>query len=82
VTALEGELSDFIAAIVLPDRCPDVLSPDVPLLGGSILDSLALLQLIEHLEERYGLVLENDQLDELHLGSVRAIADCVRAASA
>ena len=78
MTTLEQELAGFIASIVPPDRCPEVLAPDLPLLDGNVLDSLALLQLIEHLEHHYGLILDNSQLDVAHLGSVTVIAGCVR----
>jgi acyl carrier protein len=45
-----------------------------PLFGQGIIDSFGATELIAHLEERYGIVIEDREVTEEHLGSITAIA--------
>jgi acyl carrier protein len=55
----------------------EVPSPDADLLEGGLLDSLALIQLLVHLEERFGLKISLDELEIEDLRSIGSIARMV-----
>lgn len=48
------------------------------LLDGSILDSFAILQIMTHLEEIYGIEIGNDEIVAENIGSIRKLADFVK----
>lgn len=50
---------------------------DYPLIENGVLTSLQTVELVTFLEDRFGIVVEEDELDEENFGSVRAIADLV-----
>jgi acyl carrier protein len=49
------------------------------LVDSGLLDSLALVELVEHLESQYGVVLQGSDLDADNFESVARIAELVRA---
>ncbi len=55
------------------------LSADEPLLGRGVLDSIGMLQLIAHLEERYDLALADADFDPANFETVASIAAFLRA---
>jgi len=55
----------------------EVDSPEADLLQAGILDSLALIQLLVHLEERFGVKISLDELEVEDLRSVVSIARLV-----
>ena len=65
-------LEDF-----LPDESPDVLTAETPLFDAGILDSVAALDLIEFIEERFGVALEAHELSVETFGTLDAIAALV-----
>jgi D-alanine--poly(phosphoribitol) ligase subunit 2 len=67
VTEIRGLLSEKLLV--------EVDSPDADLLNAGILDSLALIQLLLHLEERFGVKI---QLDELEIEDLRSISSIAR----
>jgi acyl carrier protein len=56
-------------------------SPDMDLLESGALDSMALVELLVALEERFGLKLNPSDLDVDSFRSVRSIADLVSASA-
>lgn len=52
----------------------DVESPDTDLLGTGLLDSLALIQLLVHLEETLGVKIALDEIEIEDLRSISSIA--------
>ena len=55
----------------------DVGSPDTDLLGTGILDSLALIQLLVYLEEKFGVKIALDEIEIEDLRSISSIATLV-----
>jgi acyl carrier protein len=75
----DGVVSDlraFLLGDVLRDEGGD-LPLDARLLAGR-LDSLGLVQLMEFLEDRFGLTVANDDVVDENFGSLRALAAFVR----
>lgn len=70
-TKLAGE----IAALVREKLLADVGSPEEDLLLTGVLDSLTLIQLLVHLEERFRVRIP---LEELEIENIRSIASIVR----
>jgi acyl carrier protein len=71
-----SDLRAFLLRDVLRDAGGQV-PIDAPLLTGR-LDSLGLVQLMEFLEERFGLTVANDDVVDENFGSLRALAAFVR----
>jgi acyl carrier protein len=74
--AIVAELRTFLLRDVLRDERAELL-PDAPLLSGR-LDSLGLVQLMEFLEDRFGLLVANDDVVDENFGSLRSLAAFVR----
>ncbi|HZP82516.1 MAG TPA: acyl carrier protein [Chthonomonadaceae bacterium] len=69
----------FILNEFLPGEDPNALTDSTPLITGGILDSLATLQLVAFLEEKYGIQLEAHEADREHLNTLNDIAALVHA---
>jgi methoxymalonate biosynthesis acyl carrier protein len=55
----------------------EVPSPDADLLSTGVLDSLALIQLLVHLEDEFGVKIALDQIEIEDLRSTRSIAGLI-----
>jgi methoxymalonate biosynthesis acyl carrier protein len=53
------------------------VSPDEPLIENGVLTSLQTVELVTFLEERFDIVVEDEEFDEENFGSVEAIASLV-----
>ena len=53
------------------------VSPDEPLIENGVLTSLQTVELVTFLEERFGLIVEDEEFDEENFGSIEAIAGLV-----
>ncbi len=53
------------------------ISDDEPLIENGVLTSLQTVELVMFMEDRFGIVVEDDELDEENFGSVRSIASLV-----
>ena len=51
--------------------------PDEPLIENGILTSLQTVELVTFLEERFDIIVEDEEFDEENFGSVEAIASLV-----
>ncbi len=78
----EGDLEAEIAEILATELTLPRLSPDADLIGGGYLDSLALVDLVFHLEQRFGFEVGLDDLEARNFSSINHIADFVRKHSA
>jgi acyl carrier protein len=78
ISAVKG----FILEKFLPGEDPSQLTPDTPLMTSGILDSLATLELVSFLEDRYGIELAPADVDATRLGTLSQIAKLVSAKSA
>ncbi|MBW4052277.1 MAG: acyl carrier protein [Proteobacteria bacterium] len=71
---LHGELRQFILDNYLLTRDDSSLGDSDSLTGRGILDSTGALELVMHLEERYGIKVLDDELHPDNLDSVEKIA--------
>jgi len=53
------------------------VSPDEQLIENGVLTSLQTVELVTFLEERFGIMIEDEEFDEENFGSVEAIATLV-----
>ena len=53
------------------------VSPDEPLIENGVLTSLQAVELVTFLEERFDIIVEDEEFDEENFGSVEAIAGLV-----
>jgi acyl carrier protein len=77
--AVKQAVKEYILSAFLPGEDPNELTDDLPLISGGILDSIATLKLIMHLEETFGITLEAHEADKEHLDTLNHIADLVAA---
>lgn len=78
-------VKDYILETFLPGEDPEALTPSTPLMTSGVLDSLATLELVSFLEERFGIELQAHETDASRLGTladITALVQSKRAASA
>ena len=75
---LQQELRQHILNELLPGEDPAGFSDDFDLIGGGVLDSLAMVNLVTHLEQAYGVEVAPADLVPENFGSVRALAAFVQ----
>ena len=73
-TMLRAELRRFILANYLLTRDESLLGYGESLTERGILDSTGALELVMHLEERYGIKVQDDELHPDNLDSIEKIA--------
>lgn len=77
-----GPVRQQILDTVLKGEDPSALRNDTPLITGGILDSLATLELVTFLEQRFGIQLEAHEVDADRLDTLTAIDALVRSKAA
>lgn len=75
---IKQSLRTFIIKEFLPGEDPDKLTDDAPLISGGILDSIATLKLIMHIEDAYGVMFEAHEADKEHLDTLNQIEQLIR----
>lgn len=78
--SIENELIDYIRTEIAYDRLSG-LAPDDQLLDGA-LDSTDVLRLVVHVEERYGVRIDDDELVPENFATVAALAELLRSKAA
>ena len=79
MNTLEAELREFIVANFLFGRGDDLLLlEDTSFVEAGILDSFGTLELVRHLEEKYGLQIEDNEFVPRYLDSVHRLAVFIR----
>jgi acyl carrier protein len=68
------ELKDYILNEHLPGESPERLTDDLDLIGTGILDSLAIMKLVLHLQQRYGVEMPPAEIAPENLGTVARLA--------
>jgi methoxymalonate biosynthesis acyl carrier protein len=58
------------------------VAPDEPLIENGVLTSLQTVELVTFLEERFDIVVEDEEFDEENFGSVEAISSLVASKTA
>lgn len=76
--AIRGTVKDYILTEFLPGTAPSELGDQTPLIQGAILDSLATVQLVAFLEERFGIEIEAHEASIDHLNTLDDIAALVQ----
>ena len=71
------EVRDVLAAIIGEDAASSVDENDL-LFEEGVIDSLHLIELIDLLQERFGMEVESDELSPENFESLQAMADYVR----
>lgn len=71
-------VKDYILTTFLPGEDPEALTPAMPLRSSGILDSLATLDLVSFLEERFGIELEAHDIDPSRLETLDDITKLVQ----
>jgi methoxymalonate biosynthesis acyl carrier protein len=74
-TAIRGWLKENVTG---SREVPD----DYPLIENGVLTSLQTVELVMFMEEEFGIVVEDDELDEENFGSIDAIAGLVEGKAA
>lgn len=72
LAVLRGFLQQHVPAAAGAD-----LAPDTDLLGSGLLDSLAVLQLMEHLASTYGIEIDDEDFSVDNLATVASLADFI-----
>lgn len=77
-----GQIVDRTAAFVrenfLYTRPEWTLRPEDPLLERGVMDSIGVVELIDFLQQTFGVTIAEDEITEQNLGSLAAIARLVR----
>jgi acyl carrier protein len=68
------DIKQFIMAEFLPGENADELTDTTPLISGGVLDSIATLKLVMHMEQVYGVELEPHEVDKENLDTLEQIA--------
>ena len=76
---IAGTVKSYIMQEFLPDDDPEVLDDDTPLISGGILDSIATVKLVTHLEKLYGVRFQPHEMSVDHLDTLSDIGDLVEA---
>ena len=75
---IASSVKDFILERFLPTANPSELTDTTPLLSEGILDSLATVQLVAHLEDTYHITLAPHEVTADYLDTLESIAALVR----
>jgi acyl carrier protein len=71
---IKRDIKQFIMAEFLPGEDADELTDTTPLISGGVLDSIATLKLVMHMEQVYGIELEPHEVDKENLDTLEQIA--------
>ena len=69
----------FVTDTFLYTRPDVVLDADEPLLGGGIVDSMGVMEMVDWISSTFGIYVEDDEIVEENLGTLASIARYVAA---
>jgi acyl carrier protein len=75
--AVKSAVKAFILEQFLPGEDPSELTDSVELMTLGILDSMAIMQLVSFMEERFGVSFEANELGKDHMNTLDSIAALV-----
>ena len=75
--SIKQSVREYILKTFLPGEDSSELTDDLPLISGGILDSIATLKLIMHIEETFDVALEAHEADREHFDTVNQITDLI-----
>jgi acyl carrier protein len=71
------EVKGFLLDEFLAEEDPESLGDETPLISSGVLDSIAVVKLVSHLEESYGVELEAHEMSADYLDTPELIARTV-----
>lgn len=71
---IKASIKSYILEEFLPGESPDSLDDSTPLITGGVLDSIATVRLIAHIEEKFGVQIEPHEMNADYLNSLPDIA--------
>ncbi|MEO1018686.1 MAG: acyl carrier protein [Pseudomonadota bacterium] len=74
---MDGGVEERVADILMDELTLPRLAPDIDLIAAGYLDSLALVDLVFHLEQQFGFQIGLDDLEAENFASIQKIADFV-----
>ena len=74
---IKETLKEHILKTFLPGEDPNELTDTTPLITGGILDSIATLQVVAFIEERYAFTFQAHEVDVKNLDTIGAIANFI-----
>ena len=74
---IKETLKEHILKTFLPGENPNELTDTTPLITGGILDSIATLQVVAFIEERYGFTFQAHEVDVKNLDTIAAITNFI-----
>ena len=77
VTTLPTNIKSFILDQFLPGENPDELTGDTDLIDGGVMDSLAILKLVNFLEESYDIAIDPRDMNTDNLRTIGSISALV-----
>ena len=72
--ALEQQLRNHIVTSYLPGEDPENVQPDDNLIDSGILDSMAIMQLVAHLQKEYSISIRTEEIDPNIFASINSLA--------
>ncbi len=78
MTDVQGPVKSFLLENFLQGEDPQNLTPSTELIRSGIIDSLATLELVTFLEERFGIELGANDVGAENLGTLESIERLVR----
>lgn len=75
---IRSGVREYLLTEFLPGEDPAALTDATPLITGGILDSIASVKLVSHLEERYGIRLEAYEVSVDYLDTVDLVVDTIQ----
>jgi len=77
-TEIKAAVREYILQKFLPDESPESVTDDTELVTSGVLDSLASLNLVSWLSEKFGVEVEAHEIDVDHLNTIDLITDLVK----
>lgn len=75
---IRSSVREYLLTEFLPGEDPAALTDSTPLISGAVLDSIASVKLVSHLEERYGIRFEAHEVSVDYLDTVDLVVDTVQ----
>jgi acyl carrier protein len=75
---IRSGVREYLLTEFLPGEDPAALTDSTPLISGGILDSIASVKLVSHLEERYGIRFEAHEVSVDYLDTVDLVVGTVQ----
>jgi acyl carrier protein len=70
-------IRSFILTNFLPGEAPETLTDSTQLITSGVMTSIAMLELVDFLEERYAFTLEPEDIHVARMNSIELLADLV-----